>query len=216
MTGLWQTVRIGGLVIGGAVYLWLGYLAASSDHPPMVALLVGLFPLIVLALTVAWQSRARWLAVPLCLAACAWAFVNLQLLREHTALFYFIQHVGAMGLLGLTFGSTLWGSDDQALCSRMAAMVMPGPLGAEHERYTWHVTLVWTLFFVAVGGVSAALFFFGAMDVWALFANIVSPVLIGALFVVEYLVRVRVLPNRPHMSIAATISAYQKFKASGK
>lgn len=216
MTGIWQTVRVAGLVVGGAIYLGLGYIAAASDHPPLVALLVGLFPLVILALTAAWHSKVRWAAVPLCVAVCGWMVVNLQQLREHAALFYFVQHVGAMGLLGLTFGSTLWGGHDKALCSRIAAMVMPEALEPDYLRYTWQVTLAWTLFFVSCGAVSAALFFFGALDTWALFANVASPILVGALFVAEYLVRGRVLPNRPHMSIAATIQAYQKFRGDTK
>jgi uncharacterized membrane protein len=216
MMGIWQAVRVTGLVAGGAIYLWLGYIGAASENPPLIALLAGLLPLVVMALAAAWHSKVRWVAVPLCVAACAWAVVNLQMLRGHTAAFYFVQHVGAMGLLTITFGSTLWGGHDKALCSRIAAIVIPGPLEADYLRYTWQVTLAWTLFFVSCGSLSAALFFFGALDAWAIFANVVSPILIGVMFVGEYLVRQRVLPNRPHLSIAATIQAYQKFRESAK
>jgi uncharacterized membrane protein len=216
MTGFWQTLRVAAVMAVGAVYLGLGYIAASSDNPPLVSLLVGLLPLAALALTVAWQSSARLVAVPLSVAALIWAVWNLQLLRGHVASFYFVQHVGAMVMLGLMFGSTLWGGHDKALCSRIAAMVMPEALEPDYMRYTWQVTWVWTLFFVISGCLSVGLFFWGPLEWWALFANVLTPVLVGALFVAEYIVRIRILPNRPHLSIAGTVQAYQRFRNSVK
>ena len=44
------------------------------------------------------------------------------------------------------------------------------------------------------------------------FANLLTPVFVGLMFVVEYLVRVRVLPDREHFSIAATIKAYRSYE----
>lgn len=216
MTRLRQVVRIGALLAVGAAYLALSYVAAASDNPPLVALIVGLLPLAALALTAAWHSRARWLALPACLAACVWVALNVQQLRGHAASFYFVQHVGAMGLMGLTFGSTLWGGFDKALCSRIAAMVLSEAPDAAHVKYTWQVTLAWTLFFAASGLTSIGLFFWGPLEWWAFFANVLTPIFVGAMFITEYLVRIRVLPGRPHMSVAATIQAYQRFMESSK
>lgn len=213
---LGQALRVGALLAAGAAYLALGYVAAASDNPPIIALIVGLFPLAALALTAAWHSPVRWLAVPACLALCVWGVMHVQQLRGHVASFYFVQHVGAMGMMALTFGSTLWGGYDKALCSRIAVMVLPEPPDEAYCKYTWQVTLVWTLFFVAVGLTSIGLFFWGPLEWWALFANVLTPILVGAMFVAEYVVRIRALPDRPHMSIAATVQAYQRFRESEK
>jgi uncharacterized membrane protein len=48
--------------------------------------------------------------------------------------------------------------------------------------------------------------------VWSYFANLLTPILVGLMFVVEYLVRVRVLPDRAHFSIAQTIQAYRTYE----
>lgn len=118
-----------------------------------------------------------------------------------------------MGLLAITFGSTLGGDPADAFCSRIARMMLPSPVDPAYMRYTWKVTLVWTLYFCASALLSVGLFFFGPIAVWSFFANLLTPVLIGLLFVVEYLVRVRLLPERAHFSIAQTIKTY---RASGK
>jgi uncharacterized membrane protein len=194
----------------------LSYVAAATEHPPLIALIVGLIPLSALALTAAWHSRARWVAVPACAAICIWVALNVQQLRAHAASFYFVEHVGAMGMMGLTFGSTLWGGYDEALCSRIAAMVFAETPDEAHVKYTWQVTLAWTLFFVASGLTSIGLFFLGPLEWWAFFANVLTPILVGTLFVTEYLVRIRVVPGRPHMSVAATIQAYHRFMGSSK
>ena len=212
MIGIWGKLRVAAGIVAGGVYLGLGYVAAASEHPPLIALLVGVLPLALLVLTSAWHSKMRWLAVPLALGACIWGALNVSRLEGHVASFYFVQHVGAMGLLGLMFGSTLWRGHAEALCSRIAVMVMPEALEPDYLRYTWWVTAVWTLFFAWCGATSVALFFAGPLAWWAFFANVLTPILVGALFVVEYLVRVRVLPDRPHMSIAGTVQAYQRFR----
>lgn len=213
MSGVWHKVRVAGGLAVGAAYLGVGYLAVASEHPPLLALLVGMLPLVLLVLAMAWRTGPRWVTVPVAVAVCAWGLANLSRLQGHVAPFYFVQHVGAMGLLGLSFGSTLRGGHDQALCSRIATLVATEPLGAPYLRYTWWVTAVWTAFFALCGTLSVLLFVAGPLAWWAFFANVLTPVLVGALFVIEYLVRVRVLPGRPHMSITGTIQAYQRFRS---
>jgi len=197
----------------GAIYLAVGYFAAISSSPPLIALLVGLAPLLATALAAAWHSRFRWAMLLACAAGLVLLGLNLERLRTHVALFYFVQHVGAMGLLGLSFGGTLWGAHHEALCSRIATLMIPEPLDADYLRYTWQVTLAWTLFFIGCGLLSVVLFVAGPIAWWSLFANVLTPIGVGAMFVIEYLVRLRVLPHQPPMSIVQTIRAYQKYRA---
>ncbi len=195
----------------GAAYLGMGYVATTSPHPPPVTVFLGLAPLGAAALATAWNAKARMLLLPLCIACALAIAMNLDNLREHSAWLYFIQHAGAMTFLGITFGSTLGNSHAAALCSRIASFVVPEPLDADYLCYTWKVTLAWTLYFAISAIVSVLLFFFAPIKVWSIFANLLTPISLGVMFVGEYLIRLRLMPDGPRISVTATIQAYLEY-----
>ena len=199
------------LGVSGAIYLLLNFYVAAATHPPMWGVFIGLLPLAGLGLSIAWKSTWRAIALAMWLAAMVLAALNLEFLRGHTAWIYFIQHMGAMCLLGLMFGLTLQSDPAQALCSRIALFALGPKLDAEYLGYTWKVTWVWTLYFIFSALVSMLLFLLCPIEIWSGFANILTPLSVGGLFVIEYLVRLRVLPRRPHFSVRATIEAYRAY-----
>jgi uncharacterized membrane protein len=199
------------LALAGLIYLGIGYIATTMPHPPLLTILIGFIPLGAAALAAAWKSPARIYLVPLYLICALLIAINLDPLRDHVAWLYFIQHAGAMTLLGLTFGSTLGRRHAEAMCSRIALFIMPGQLDAAYLRYTWQVTLVWTIYFAVSAVLSVLLFFYAPIKVWSAFANLLTPVTLGLMFGGEYLIRQRVLPDGPRFSIAATIKAYRDF-----
>jgi uncharacterized membrane protein len=206
-----HALRVGLIAIAGALYLGLSHLAAASEHPPLIALIVSLLPLAAIALAAAWNSRTPALAI-LFFVACALAFAaNIDNLRSHTAWLYFVQHAGAMALLTVTFGSTLGQGHRQALCSRIACFIMHEQADADYLRYTWKVTVAWTIYFLTSAIVSVLLFSFGPIDVWSFFANILTPLLLGVMFAGEYLIRLRTMPGRTHFGISETIRAYRNY-----
>lgn len=195
----------------GIVYLGLGYLITISDRPPPAAIIFGTVPLGAIALVTAWHSRTRTLSLILFSAGVLAFVMNIDNLRDHVAWLYFVQHAGAMILLGFMFGGTLGRGHADALCSRIAQFVIVKPLDANYLHYTWIVTLVWTIFFAINAVVSVPLFFFGPIEVWSAFANLVTPLLLGVMFAGEYLIRLRIMPNRAHFSITETIQAYREY-----
>lgn len=206
-----QVIQFALVAAAGAVYLGIGYLTAVSDHPPLIAILFGILPLGAAALVAAWHSRARTLSLLLCAACALTVILNLENLRDHAAWLYFVQHAGAMILLCIMFGSTLGCGHADALCSRIASFVFHEPLDAGYLHYTWKVTLAWTIFFAISAMVSVLLFFFGPIEAWSVFANLLTPPLLGAMFAGEYLIRLRVMPDRVHFSITETIHAYREY-----
>lgn len=197
-----------------ALYLVLSFLAGASNQPPLLAVVVSLAPMAFMALVFAWHQSGWKRSALLTLWGVLVLGVATQghALTQHVAAVFFLQHVGAMGFLGLMFGHTLGQGHDRALCSRIATFVTPEPLDARYLRYTWQVTWVWTLFFVLMFVLSTGLFLSGRLWWWSLLANVLTPAGVGGLFVVEYLVRLRVLPDRPHMDVRQTIQAYQRFR----
>jgi uncharacterized membrane protein len=112
--------------------------------------------------------------------------------------------------LGTMFGSTLR-SHEGALCSRVAMMAITEPLDARYLRYTWQVTLAWTLYFALSAVLSIGLFFGASLESWSLFAAVVTPVSVPLMFAAEFAIRQRALPGRPHFSIAQTIQSYRAY-----
>lgn len=210
MKVVWQILRAGVFIAFGAAYLWLGYAASASSDPPLAGIIVGLAPLAFTAILLAWQSRDLWLQ-GLCLAVVAALVFNLDFLRIHTAWVYFIQHAGMHGMLGIMFGRTLFGRHEEALCSRVAAVVLRDKTDEAFFRYTWNLTTVWTVYFTVTTVTSAALFAAAPLQIWSVFANLLTPVFVAAIFGVEFIVRICVLPRNQRASIAHTVNAYREY-----
>jgi uncharacterized membrane protein len=207
-----RLLTIAGIAVVGAAYLGFSHLLTINEHPNLLMLAVGVTPLTVMAVLAAWHSKLRGLALLMLAMLTLLVVLYLDKLRDHVNWLYFMQHVGAMSLLAITFGSTLGRSDEDALCSRVTRLLLPSPADPVYMRYTWKVTLVWTAYFILSAMLSVGLFFFGPLTVWSLFANLLTPVTVGLMFVAEYLVRVRVLPDREHYSIAQIIQAYRTYE----
>ena len=212
MTRFVRLLVFAAIAVAGAAYLAFSHLLTIAERPSTLMLALGVTPLTVMALLAAWHSRMRWLALTLLAALMLSVLLYLDELRNHVNWLYFAQHAGTMSLLAITFGSTLGRDDADALCSRVTRMMLSGPPDPAYMRYTMKVTVVWTLYFVTSSILSVLLFFFGPIAVWSTFANLLTPVIVGLMFVVEYLVRVRVLPDRAHFSIAQTIQAYRSYE----
>jgi uncharacterized membrane protein len=212
VTAITRLLVIAAIAVAGAAYLAFSHLLTIAEHPSTLMLALGVTPLTAMALLAAWHSRMRWLALTALAALALAVLLYLDDLRNHVNWLYFAQHAATMLLLAITFGSTLGRGDADALCSRVTRLMLSGPPDPAYMRYTMKVTVVWTGYFIASALVSVGLFYFAPIAVWSYFANLLTPVLVGLMFVVEYLVRVRVLPDRAHFSIAQTIQAYRSYE----
>jgi uncharacterized membrane protein len=213
VTRFTRLLMIAAIAVVGAAYLAFSHLLTIDEHPSLLMLALGVTPLTVIALLAAWNARMRWLALTLLAVLALTVLLYLDALRNHVNWLYFMQHAGTMILLAITFGSTLGLGDADALCSRVTRLMLPaGPADPAYMRYTWKVTLVWTVYFMTSALVSVGLFFFAPLAVWSYFANLLTPVIVGLMFVIEYGVRVRALPDRAHFSIAKTIQAYRAYE----
>lgn len=198
----------------GATYLAFSHLLTIEKHPNPLMLAVGVAPLSAMAILAAWHSRMRWIALTALAIVALCVILYLDELRNHVNWLYFAQHAGAMTLLAITFGSTLGRGDADALCSRVTRLLLPSPADPVYMRYTWKVTLVWTVYFVVSALLSVGLFWGAPLVVWSFFANLLTPVTVGLMFVIEYLVRVRMLPDREHYSVAQIVQAYRAYERS--
>jgi uncharacterized membrane protein len=214
VTRVTRLLAIAAIAVVGAAYLTFSHLLTIDEHPNLLMLAAGVAPLTIMAVLAAWHSKMRWWALPALAVLALLIALYLEDLRNHVNWLYFMQHVGAMSLLAITFGATLGRGDEDALCSQVTRMLLPTPADPAYMHYTWKVTLVWTTYFILSAVLSVGLFFFGPLAVWSFFANLLTPVTVGLMFVIEYLVRVRVLPDREHYSIAQIVQAYRSYERS--
>jgi uncharacterized membrane protein len=205
--GYRPAVRIVGAGLALTAYMLISHYASSlppKDGSRFVAIALLLY--LAIAAVLAWRSRHRvaWLLLCAALATLAWR--HLGAIGDHAAWVYFIQHAGGNAVLALVFGASLVGNR-VPLCSRIAAIVH-NPLEPRLARYTRQVTLAWTVFFAANAGMSAVLFAYAPVAIWSVFANILDLPLVALMFAVEYVVRLRLLPDIEHVSIFDAMRRY--------
>lgn len=198
-------MRIVFVVLAVIAYAILAhYSNAVPGHEDLGALL-AIAPVWIGALILAWRSRHRALGLLACALAAALALAEWKSLRGHFTWLYLIQQAGAYGLLGLSFGRSL-AAGQVPMCTRFATLAH-GSLSADAVRYTRKVTLAWTVFLSATSAAVLILYFAAPLRAWSVFTNFCTAPLVGLMFIGEYLVRLRVLPDMQHESILGTVRA---------
>ena len=90
-----------------------------------------------------------------------------------------------------TFGITLF--KPPAMIYRFAVLadksIPESPKQKKIAAYCYKVTVVWVIFFILNGSTAALTVFYSSDLIWAIYNNVVAPVLIGILFAVEFIVR---------------------------
>ena len=178
--------------------------SAAKTHDLGVGLALG--PLLSVGLLLLW----RWahLSVALLGAAAAAALLRhyWPVLEKNFSVVYLLQEGGFYSLMAASFGLSLLGRR-VALCTQLADKVH-GPLSPQEVLYTRRVTAAWAFFFILITAATLSLFVFAPLRIWSLFANFCVLPLIGLMFVAEYAVRRRVLPQVPRRGILAAVRVY--------
>ncbi|WP_313315034.1 hypothetical protein [Pulveribacter sp.] len=191
--------------------LWAvsAHLASTGVGPIDLHIAVAVTPLAFSALLLAFQMPWPGLAASLVagvsglVLAVAWPW-----LRGHVTWLYYLQHLGAHLALAAWFARSL-GAGREPVVSAMARMIATGPLSARTRRYTRNVTLAWALFLAGNALVSTLLFAWAPAEVWSVHANLLTGPLLGVFFLLEMLVRQRVLPPEDRPSIKDVARAWQ-------
>lgn len=198
-------MRILSVILTVIAYAILAHYSNAVPGHEDLGTVLALAPVWIAAIILAWRSQHRALSLLACALAAALALAEWKNLRSHFSWLYLIQQAGTYGLLGLSFGRSL-AAGQVPLCTRFATFAH-GSLSADAVRYTRSVTLAWTIFFFVMCATVLILYFAAPLRVWSVFANFCTAPLVGLMFVGEYLVRLRVLPDMQHASIIGTVRA---------
>ena len=137
----------------------------------------------------AWSAlAARMRAAHAALLAALFSGVALALSMLWPAAVLFAPPLAVYLALGATFAATLR-TGDEPLVSRFARIERGAELPPELVRYTRALTGLWVLFFVAMATISLILALAGPRELWSLFTNVVSYILLALFFGCEYLYR---------------------------
>jgi uncharacterized membrane protein len=106
--------------------------------------------------------------------------------------------------LAAWFGRSL-APGEEPVISWFARLVRGVELPADLARYTRNSTVRWTVFFVGMAAVAAALAVLATPQTWSLFANGINYLLVGALFVGEFAYRRLRYRHHRHAHLAEVV-----------
>ena len=201
-----RRLQIAAVLLFLIAYSALSHYSNLNPQAHDLRTLLALAPMLTLGLLLLWRWSGALAALA---AAAATAFLLTSfwpLFADNFPIVYLIQQVGFYSIMAFTFGRSLR-KGSVPLCTELADRVH-GPLSALELRYTRSVTLAWTVFFLLNVAVSCLLFEFAPLRVRSVFANFCSLPLILLMFVAEYAVRRRVLPQVQGSGLLATLRVY--------
>jgi uncharacterized membrane protein len=168
----------------------------------MPILILG-YPLLAHLAAIRGDKQLQWLAL-VCLSAVL-VYPGLRELRwgawlvflALSALLYGLSYLGGGQyalfippvllplVISLTFGESLL-PGRTPLITRIARAARGGALPPELAPYTRRVTLLWTAVLFAIAATAALLALLAPLPLWSTFTNLVSYLIVGALFPLEY------------------------------
>jgi uncharacterized membrane protein len=203
-------VRLGRKLAAGCVliaaYAGLSHYCNTGPGSGDLGAALALGPLVAVGLTLLWRDTRPLIATLSTFAGAVLLYDQWPLLQKNFPMVYLLQECGMYGILAFGFGRSL-GAGDTALCTRLADK-LHGPLTSREVRYTRRVTLAWALFFSGITVTVFILFISAPLRIWSLFVNFAAPLLVAAMFVSEYALRRRVLPQTDRRGILATVRVF--------
>jgi uncharacterized membrane protein len=201
-----RRLQLAAIIAFVVAYAGLSHYANSAAKTHDLAVGLSLAPVLAVGLLLV----GRWTHVGVALLAAAAVGTLLRhywpVLEKNFSVVYLLQEGGFYSLMAASFGRSLR-APRVALCTQLADQVH-GPLTPQEVRYTRRVTAAWALFFLLITAATVGLFLFAPLRIWSLFANFCVLPLIGLMFVGEYAVRRRILPQVPRRGILAAIRVY--------
>jgi len=201
-----RRLQLAAVVLFFIAYSVLSHYSNLNPQAHDLRTLLALAPMLTLGLVLLWRSSGALLAL---LAATTTAYLLRTfwpLFAQNFSIVYLVQQAGFYSIMAFTFGRSLR-KDRVPLCTELADR-LHGPLSALELRYTRNVTVAWALFFLLNLAATFLLYRFAPLRIWSLFVNFCSLPLILLMFVAEYLVRRRVLPQVQRSGLIATLRVY--------
>jgi uncharacterized membrane protein len=196
-------IGIAAILIG---YALLAHHTNQSTQNGHLGAMVAITPIVFVLLMASRQSIWHFVTMIILLSVALW--FGWSALTNNFWVVYWLQDAGIQFALFITFGRTLI-NERKPLCTRFAEMVHANGLSPQQTVYTRQITVAWTMFFAVMTIISSLLFFLAPLTVWSIFANFLTLPLIALMFIVEYGVRIWLLPDSRQTNFFDAIKAYK-------
>lgn len=203
-----RIMRVAGVVAMIAIYAMLVHYVNASGQASALGAALALAPLFLIGFALLMRAESRAGGIALLATVITLAWWNWPLLKQHTGLIFWLQDIGLLLALLVTFARTL-PAGRKPLCVSFAEVIHGGDLPPAHTHYAKQVTVAWVVFFALMAITSTLLFFLTPLVVWSFFVNFLTLPLVALMFIVEYFVRHHVLPDIPRAHILAAVKAYR-------
>jgi uncharacterized membrane protein len=201
-----RRLQFAAVIVLIVAYSVLSHYSNLTPQAQDLAVALALAPMLGLGFVLFWRWSGALPALLLGSAATILLGHYWPLFTRNFSMVYLLQQCGFYAIMALSFGRSLF-SGRVPLCTQLADKVH-GPLSLQELRYTRQVTLAWVYFFLANLAATFVLFEFAPLRVWSLFVNFCALPLILLMFVAEYVVRRRVLPQVQRNGLMATLRVY--------
>jgi uncharacterized membrane protein len=206
MTLMSRNMRLVGIVALIFAYSIIANHTLQSDAHTALGALVAIAPILLTCVLIALRSKQRVLMLAALILISPLFWLTWSHFKLHYDWIYWLEHESLQLALLIMFARTLR-SGRQPLCTQFAEM-MHGQLSPELTNYTRKVTIAWVIFFASIIIVSCWLFFFYPIGTWSIFSNFIYLPLVGLMFMLEYIVRIRALPKMEQSNIMDAIHAF--------
>lgn len=179
----------------------------TQGNSTLLGALLALAPLFLIVLAFALKATSKLLGVSLILIFLTASWWALPLIKPHTGLIFWLQDIGLMLMLLITFARTLF-AGRKPLCVSFAEAIQGGTLPLSHEQYARKVTITWVIFFAMIMLISTLLFYFASLASWSFFVNFLTLPLVALMFIAEFAVRKHVLTDLPSGNVLDAVRAY--------
>ena len=203
-----RRARTAAAVLVSVAFAIAAHVAIVEGFSPAIGALLSLVPVTILVIALVRRSRRPAIAIAALALVALGAWLAFPSLELHFPDLFFVEHAGGQLLLAVVFGRTLL-RGKEPLVARFAR-IMHGEIPPHVARYCRGVTIAWTTFFCALFALSFSLYVGGYLAAWSVLANILSPLLVGAMFVIEYLVRMRALPDWERVGLLGGVHAFRR------
>jgi uncharacterized membrane protein len=203
-------LQVAAVPVGLIAYASLCHYSNSSERGHGWGAPLALAPFLGAGLGVIWRTGPRGgrpaLFAALIAATALGIYFGWDALERNFGWIYLLQECGFYGLLALSFGRSLR-RGATPLCTSLADRVH-GPLSAAELRYTRVATTAWFVFFTVLVFLEIVLFCSIPLTAWSFFSYFCTLPLVLLMFIAEYAVRRRVLPQTRVAGLWATMRIY--------